>query len=54
MQLQIASAAQAEESANALWAKLEDHDEGYVNKPYDKGAMDMFKNTVLRNRAFAK
>lgn len=32
------------------WA---DHDEGYVSRPYDKGAMEMFKNTVESNRASA-
>jgi len=54
MQLKIATASQAEESANALWSELEDHDEGYVNKPYNKASMDLFKNQVLRNRSFSK
>jgi hypothetical protein len=54
MQLKIATAAQAEESANALWSELEDRDESYINKPYNKASVDLFKNQVLRNRSFSK
>ena len=54
MQLKIATAAQAEEAANSLWSELEDHEKGYINKAYEKGSVDLFKNMVQRNRAFAK
>lgn len=54
MQLKIAVSAQAEESATSLWSELEDHDETYINRPYNKAGMDVFKAQVLRNRSFSK
>lgn len=54
MQLQIAVSAQAEESATKLWEDLQDHDESYLHRAYNKGSVELFKQTVQRNRSFSK
>ena len=53
-QLIVAYNSQDKELTQKLLDELQDHDESYVNRPYNKAAVEMFKNQVARNRAFAK
>lgn len=52
-QLIVAYNSQDKELTQKLLDELQDHDESYVNRPYNKAAVEMFKNQVQRNRAFA-
>ena len=53
-QLIVAYNAQDRELTQKLLDELQDHDESYVNRPYNKTAVELFKNQVARNRVFAK
>lgn len=52
-QLAIAYNSQDKDLTQQLFDQLQDNDESYINRPYNKDAMEMFKNQVQRNRAFA-
>jgi hypothetical protein len=50
----VAYNSQDRELTQNLLDELQDHDESYVNRPYNKTAVELFKNQVARNRVFAK
>lgn len=52
-QLIVAYNSHDKENTQKLLDELQDHDESYINRPYDKSGVELFKQQVMRNRAFA-